>query len=672
MKPKLLLNVLFFLITISSTRAQDKLKIKFGSVTADDFKTTVYPIDSNAAAIILADIGSTEIVGNTKGSFSLLFKNYRRAHILNKNGYDIGNVEIRLYTNGESEEELDNLKAVTYNLENGKVVQTKLEIKSSVFKDKVNKNLVVKKFTFPNIKEGSIIEYEYKIKSDFIFNLQPWDFQGEYPCLWSEYNFAMPSFYNYVTLSQGYHPYTIKTSTTSRGNFNMADNRGVGATERANFSANVVDYRWAMKDVPALKEESYTSTLRNHISRIEFQLASIGEPFTVRQVMATWKMATKDLLEDEDFGEQLSKDNGWLSEVMPLALRGAATTTAKAKNIYEWVRDNFTCTNYGRKYLEQPLKNVLKNKNGNVAEINLLLTAMLRKANIQADPVILSTRSHGYTHSAYPLMDRYNYVICRTETEGKEFFLDASEPGMGFGRLGFKCYNGYARIISPGAEEIDLNASTLKEVKNTTVFIINDEKGNSIGSIQQTPGYFESVRLRSLAKEKGKEQVFNDFKKMMGEDIKISNTRMDSLLNYDVPLGIAFDIDFIGDKEDIIYFNPMLGEGFKENPFKSAERFYPVEMPYTIDETYNLQMEVPKGYVVDELPKGAVVKFNEEEDATFEYRVSVSGSNLSFRSRLVIKKAYFLPEEYEVLREFFALIVKKQGEQIVFKKKATP
>ncbi|HQW43087.1 MAG: DUF3857 domain-containing protein [Chitinophagaceae bacterium] len=671
MKRSFFFCILFFL-TAATTSAQDKLKIKFGSVTADDFKTTVYPIDSNATAIIVADIGSTEIIGNTKGSFSLLFNNYRRAHILNKNGYNIGDVQISLYTNGESEEELENLKAVTYNLENGKVVQTKLEIKSAVFKDKVSKNLVVKKFTFPNIKAGSIIEYEYKIKSDFIFNLQPWDFQGEFPRLWSEYNFAMPSFYNYVTLSQGYHPFAIKTSSTSRSSFNMADIRGSGATERVDFNANVVDYRWVMKDVPSLKEESYTSTLRNHISRIEFQLASIGEPFTPRQVMSSWKMAAKDLLEDEDFGEQLSKDNGWLNEVMPLALRGATNVLAKAKNIYEWVRDNFTCTNYNRKYLEQPLKNVLKNRNGNVAEINLLMTAMLRKANIQADPVILSTRSHGYTHSAYPLMDRYNYVICRTEAESKEFFLDACEPGMGFGKLDYKCYNGSSRIINSMAEEIYLNASSLKEVTNTIVFVINDEQGNSIGSFQQTPGYLESSRFRKLAKEKGKEQVFSEFQKAAGEDIKVSNTKIDSLFNYDEPVKVSFDIDFINNKEDIIYFNPMLGEGFKENPFKSAERFYPVEMPYTMDETYNLQMEVPTGYVVDELPKGAVVKFNEAEDAIFEYRLSLSDGNISFRSRLVIKKAYFLPEEYEVLREFFALIVKKQSEQIVFKKKATP
>jgi len=513
MKQKLFVGVLFSFF-ISAALCQDKLKIKFGSVTVDDFKNKIYPVDSNASAIVIADIGSTEIVGNSKGGFSLLFKNYRRAHILNKNGYDIGNVEISLYTNGKTERELENLKAVTYNVENGKLVETKLEIKSAVFKDKINNNLVIKKFTFPSIKEGSIIEYEYKVKSDFVFNLQPWEFQGEFPRLWSEYNVAMPSFYNYVTLTQGYHPYHVKDNKSSVGNFNLSDNRGTGPTDRSNFSTNVVDYRWVMKDVPALKEESYTSTLNNHISRIEFQLASIGEPFTPRQVMSTWTMAATDLLKDEDFGDQLDKDNGWLNDAMTAATKNAANQLEKARNIYAWIRDNFTCTNYNRKYLEQPLKNILKNKNGNVAEINLLLTAMLRKASIQADPVILSTRSHGYTHSVYPLLERFNYVICRTEAGGKEYYLDASEPGLGFGRLNYKCYNGHARIINTDATPIELDAGSLKESESTIVFIINGEKGNSIGSVQYSPGYFESSRLRSLVKEKGKEQYINSNKKV--------------------------------------------------------------------------------------------------------------------------------------------------------------
>ncbi len=165
--------MLFFSMA-SFLAAQEKSRAKFGNVTAEDFKQTVYSIDSNANAVVIADIGSTQIVGNNKAGFSLQFKNYRRAHILNKNGYDIGTVEIELYSSGEDEEELENLKAVTYNLVNGKVVETKLDIKSGVFKDKLDKNRVRKKFTLPNLKEGSIIEYEYRIQSDFIFNIKQW------------------------------------------------------------------------------------------------------------------------------------------------------------------------------------------------------------------------------------------------------------------------------------------------------------------------------------------------------------------------------------------------------------------------------------------------------------------------------------------------------------------
>jgi hypothetical protein len=36
---------------------------------------------------------------------------------------------------------------------------------------------------------------------------------------------------------------------------------------------------------------------------------------------------------------------------------------------------------------------------------------------------------------------------------------------------------------------------------------------------------------------------------------------------------------------------------------------------------------------------------------------------------LTFKRALFVPEEYETLREFFSLVVKKHSEQIVFKKK---
>ena len=170
MIPKLIAGII--LLTFSSLlTAQTKTNSKFGAVSEKDFATKIYSIDSNANAVVIADIGSSSIEGNAKSWFSLVHKHYKRVHILNKNGYDIANVSIPIYVDGIDEEKLEKLKAVTYNLENGKVVETKLDVKENVFKDKIDKNRSVKKFTFPNVKEGSIIEYEYTIVSDYLNNL---------------------------------------------------------------------------------------------------------------------------------------------------------------------------------------------------------------------------------------------------------------------------------------------------------------------------------------------------------------------------------------------------------------------------------------------------------------------------------------------------------------------
>src|SRR5947207_13948487 len=115
----------FFLVFFCvAAQAQEKSTVKFGKVVPEDFVPKAYPIDSNADAVVIADVGSSKIEGNTKGWFSLEFKRYRRVRILNKNGFDIATEEIELLLDGDREEQLRDLKAVTYNLEDGKVVET--------------------------------------------------------------------------------------------------------------------------------------------------------------------------------------------------------------------------------------------------------------------------------------------------------------------------------------------------------------------------------------------------------------------------------------------------------------------------------------------------------------------------------------------------------------------
>ena len=328
------------------------------------------------------------------------------------------------------------------------MVETKVDVKNSLYRSGLDKNHIVQKFAFPAIKAGSIIEYEYTISSDFVFNLQPWKFQGDHPVLWSEYQVSIPEFFYYVFLQRGD---IKKTQTTRQQSFRVTDARTAGQSATEPFIAGINDYRMIMKNILPLKEEIFTSALDNHIAKVEFQLAEFRNPLTPKNIMGDWEDVCETLLKDENFGGQLNKDNSWMNDELKFVLDNAINEGEKARNIYKFLRDNFTCTNYNRLYADQPLKNVLKNKKGSEAEINLLLVAMLRKAGSNADPVILSTRSHGYAYSNYPIMERFNYVVCRLMINDKIIYLDASKPLLGFGRLHWECYNGHARVINAEA-----------------------------------------------------------------------------------------------------------------------------------------------------------------------------------------------------------------------------
>jgi len=444
--------------------------------------------------------------------------------------------------------------------------------------------------------------------------------------------------------------------------------RGSGSAKSEPFVAGVTDHRMIMKNIPVLKEEIYTSTLKNHKAKVEFQLKEIRQPLPEQTYMGSWEDFCAELLKDEKFGEQLRKDNSWMNDELKVALAKANNEEQKARNIFKYCQNNFECTDHSKLYIDQPLKNILKNKKGSEAEINLLLVAMLRKAGLTADPMMLSTKSHGYTYSAYPLIDRFNYVICRVIINEKAIYLDASRTGLGFGRLHWECYNGHARVINEEATTVEFLSDSLTETKITSLLLAGNEKGEIVGRMDQTPGYYESLSIRERVKEKGFKEFVKETVNDKASDVEIENYRIEYLPNIDEQIQISYDLKLNIEKKDILYIDPMIGEGFTENPFTSAQRMYPVEMPYTIDEIFVLRMDVPQGYEADGLPGSTRVNFSENGDSFFEYIVENNWGVISIRSRIKITRSYFLPEEYKILHDFFDLVVAKHNERIVFKR----
>ena len=660
-------SFLFIVILSTYANAQQNHPPKFGDISEKDFAKTVYPIDSNADAIVFYDIGQTEIGSQFHGGLFADYSKSMRAHILHKNGYNLANIVIPVVVYGAAQHEFINLEATTYNLVDGKVIKTEINPKTDVYEDKINQYVVFKKFSFPNVKEGSIIEFRCTIRTYSIFALPTWEFQRTFPTLWSEYTVSIPDFLHYVFMSKINLPLSLSDEKIRESSFDIWNKYG----KEEHVFSNVVEKHWVMENIPAIHEEEFTTTIKNHISKIEFQLSEKTSPLYPSKILNTWPTLTQRLLLSDDFGVLINKDNPWLNEITDSLIQGSQSNLDKTQRVFAYVRDNFKCSDHSDWFPDKTLKEVFKSKNGSMSEINLLLVAMLRKVDIEtANPLLLSTRSNGYSTPLYPILNYFNCLVATFETQGQRYFLDASDSHLGFGKLNYECYNGHARVIDFEATAVELSPDTLLEKSYTSAFMTLEETGKINGIVKKIPGYFESCTMRDSIKEKNSDAIFEKIQMGFDDKVSISDKSIDSLKQLENPLGLKFSLSFPTQGNDILYINPLLNERLNENPFHAAIRNYPVEMPYRTDKAVLFTIRLPANYSVEELPKSGLIKMNEAGDCTYEYAISEANGIISLRSRMHVNKTFFDAIDYDLLREFFTMVVAKQNEQIVLKKKS--
>lgn len=639
------LAVLFFLFSSLNIQAQ---KAKFGKVDDAELAMKAFPKDTSAAAVILSDFGSSRFIFSS--DVQLVFVRQVRIKILKKSGYNWANIEVPYYKRGTDREKVTNIKGTTYNLENGKVTKDKLET-SSVFDEQQSENWSRKKFTMPNVKEGSVIEYTYSVTSDFVYNLRDWEFQTSVPTVWSEYQAYIPQYYDYKFLQHGYQKiYT----PTDLGLSHNVQNEG---------------YRWIAKDVPALKEERYITTLQDYVTKIEFELAQVKYPGqSARTMTGNWEKTNSDLMDSQYFGRQLNR-KGFFKEQI-----AAITATHKEPHkqmdaIYNLVKSTMSWNGKYGFYINEPIRKAFENRRGNVAEINLMLIAMLQDAGLDASPVLVSTRGHGKPYKGTPLLNKFNYVVAHVKVGSEEILLDATDPLLPMGMLPERSLNGEGYLVkSADAKWVSLKPTNMFS-RSIYMEITIDQDGAFGGKGTELIGGYNALRVRREIQEEGKDKYIEKLSRESG-DFRVANHRIENIDQLNKALNIAYDITGKGDGESksILYLNPVLGFGEKESPFKLSKRFYPVDFGALHDETIVCNYILPDGWILDEAPKP--VKLNlPENGGSFTYIVQQDGNRLQVMSKVSLLKPIYNPGEYSNLKEIYSQIVAKHAEQIVLKKK---
>lgn len=672
---------IFILSFLCLAVAAQPYDMKFGRISMAEMEMKVCPIDSSADAIVLFDEGDTRFeYSTTENKFKLVIWRHARLKILDKDALSWGNVKFTLFNEkNEIVEKLNSFKGVTYNLVNGSVQKEKVE-KSSIFKEKKDENRTAVKISFPKVIEGSVIEYEYEIISDYIYNLQSWAFQYSIPVLYSKYSIGIPEYYMYNTHISGYEDVKVINEQQNRSIVFIDKERSGGSSFSApvvstTITKNEVKYNenvriFTAQNVPALEDEAYVDNIDNYLTKVNFELSWKRFPGEMRKDYAlSWEDINTRLLDNTFFGKQL--DNGsYLKDDLNAFLGATQNQDEKmAKNI-SFIKSKIRWNGVYGLYSNSGVKDAYKKGEGNSSDVNLSLVIALRESGFDAYPIALSTRSHGRVFEWQKTLSGFNHVIAGVKVGEKMLYIDAATSTEMNYLLPEECLNGQARLIDlKNGTWVDLNT---KSVSRKSIYAALNIDQNSVisGSIDVSYKDYFALSLAedikgddSLIQRKewvGKllnNSIINNLTVKMGE-----NGGVDAKEHYEIKLENTNQIGL-----DVIYLFPMIGFNIEKNPFVKVERKFPVNFTYPRDESAMIKYTIPSGYKVDEIPVNVSFAMPENK-AKFTMTYQLKDNELLVMSKLTILQSVYASESYTALRGFFDVVIKKQKEQVVLKK----
>jgi hypothetical protein len=673
MKPTL---IAFFLSLFTLVNGQFA-EPKFGKIEMSELSMPKYDKDTTAGALMLFDNGNTEFILSPENGFQFTFNRHCQIKLFKKSSFPVANVSIRLFKNNNRKEDLKSLKAITYNLSDGKIVKTKLD-NDNIYRAE-GKNYIDVKFAFPEIKEGSIIELSYSITSDFLYNLRGWDFQYSFPALWSQYTCVIPEYFEYRKASKGYLQFDVNKQDQGTKLFTIIsepdDNPVVGnnyhqARLNETIKAKTITTVLAIKDVPAFISEPNIDCEDNYIQSVEFELSSIQYPNAIRKdYTQSWESVNKQMKEDADFGSLL-KANGFVKDTVAFVCRSRSTDIEKAISIYNYVQKRMKWNNDYRLWATKGLKKPFADAVGSSSEINLLLTMMLQTAGLKANPVMYSTRENGIANTYYPTITKFNSVLSSVEIDGKPILLDAVSKYCPFGVLPPNDVNGKGRVVNDLAGDwVDLDASEkYNEITNYNLTISPD--GKLTGLITNNYDGYAGVYYRNaFSTEKSSDEYFKKLQENL-KGLTINKSSVSGRNNNYKPVSDTLNVEITDQTEligDKILFYPLLFEKIEKNRYTLEERKYPVNYNYPISEAYTFNYTLPAGYKVESMPQSVSLQLP-DNSISVSFNIQNINNKLVIEYKRDINKMLFLAEDYAKLKNLYDQLVKKHKEQVILKK----
>ena len=638
--------VYFYFILIFPLLLQGDDFKKWGEVDPQYLNMTVYPEDTSAAAIKIFDeaVITLEIVSGVE----MFFERHYQTKILKESGKEHADVAIPYWHK-------DKITAIDAQIisPDGNTIKIKGD---QIFDEEAKKYYRVKKFTFPDVQVGSILEVRYRQRSTSVSELEPWYFHQSIPVIESEIALQLDPIVSYF----------VKT-TNDPNHLVIAAEEQYHNRTRNHFETR---YRYKAVNLSAIKNEPYISSLNNYRANINFQIKSITYQGFHQEYIKDLQTLCNTLL-DEEYNT-FNKPSSKVKNLTASLIAPSMNNNQKAEVLFEYVRDNFDSDRSTNIYVSKKQDEILEQKKCSDTEKNMLLKVMLEAAGFKALPVLISTRDHGLADPEIPFLSQYNKTILLVNFNNEYFLFDARDPWITYGQLPPSSLVDNAMLIQKdNASFLQIPNSELRsvEVIESQLALSSDGLLNSESEILAI-GYASANYNKNLYDNKTMFDLLTDdlADGIEGFTVTESDSNLIAVPSDTFTTKFKFELENHAQIiDDEIYLKPGIFFTKNKNVFISEKRSFPVEFGYlwqTIETNY---YTLPKEITLSELPKEIVI-----ENDYFKYQriLVITKKNpltIGFSRIFEVKDLVAPTEEYTRIRNDYSKIVDSDQEMVILK-----
>lgn len=634
--------------------------LKFGKPTDEEMRMTTYDKDPEAKAVVLCSLCDVEY--NFAGSdFKIIYRVQKRIKVLKPEGVECANLSVQYYNQGTTTGREDvSISATSYNLVDGKVEKSKMK-SNLIFDELIDEDLYQKKFTVPQVKEGTVIEYEYTLMSSFYHFINDWYPQEDIPVAYARYELTIPEYFTF--------------NVENTGSTGQLKEQRIGETmtfsvKGESFQALANRYVFEGRDFAAIRKEKFTWNTRDYQTKVFAELRGIRFPGQLyKDYTNRWENVDETLLTHQDFGRRMNEKSPFRDELLGQQIDKMEDIHERVVKTILLLKSKLKWNGEYRMLAKSPAS-ILKKGNGTNADLNAILINMLSDVNVKAFPIVMSTREHGILPISFPSIKKLNTFIVGIPLadDNKMLYVDMSAEDGYLNVLPATLYSNKARMIVKGgmSQWVDLQdiaQSTTSSVVRAEILPNGVLKGECVN---MQKGIMAADMRKEFRTAKDSATFVSDVEKRNG--ISIASYQMEGQRAFSETVKETISFVKKGDATpDHIYINPFPFKPVRENPFTAVARQLPIEFPFKLKDVTSVVLTIPDGWEVEEIPQSVSISAANNGVAAVLVS-SVEGNQVNIHFKVDVKRIFYGVEEYADLKMMFDVLSERSKDMVVLKK----